>query len=436
MMKKVIVVVGLLICHFTPALAADFTAHLESEYTFLPAAPAKVNHDFTLTNTNAAVFVQNYQVSLPGSAANIVVQQKKQTINKQQHDDHERQVLELTFENEVVGQGKKREFAIEYTDNSLSSKRGGATLIRIPALAGAQDIDTVKTIVRLPLSFGAPDFVSPKPVKTGTGSGQLVYTFDQSGGETIDIGFGQEQVLQFELSHTISNQTNYPAYQTVTFPGDRDDVQFIYSSLTPEPDSWEAQADGTWQGHYLLDIGETRQVEASGYLIYAHLDRDFRIQDVYPHLDADFYTWDLTDIPADLHLATPSASISGSVGHYGWWPFLDQYEVSIRNHTGYMFPGWRVSLIDRSDRVQINPETHELTLYPWQKSVIISKVHGQWWQLYLPYALTIRLEDAQGNIIDEQKVTGLTLSYLALAGLGGIIAAATLAGCLLVDGRE
>ncbi len=434
-MKKTVLALVFSLTWVSSVQAAEFDADLQAEYSFAPSSPAKVTLDYTLTNTNAAVFVQNYQVILPGSAASIVVQNKDEDITKEVHTDHDRQVLDLAFQNDTVGQGKKRKFALEYIDSKLLGRRGGSQLIRIPALEGYENLTTYKTIVRLPLGFGSPDLLTPQPSKVGTASGQLVYTFDQKDGQTINIGFGQKQVLQFNYERILTNLSNYPAYAAAIFPGDQEEVSFVYANIAPTPDTWEVLPDGRWRGIYLLDIGAHLPVRADGFLIYKHLDHEFRLNQFYPELESDLQIWD-RQAPDSFLYATPSAHITGSTRYLGPVPIFSQYELSLTNLTGRTLPGMSVHVTDPSGQVKFTPAASELTLYPWQKSVIIGKVGGSWWRLYQPFTLTVSLQDESGKIINEQTVTGLRISYLALAGLGGIIAAAAVAGSLLVDGRK
>ncbi|MBQ6449316.1 hypothetical protein IJJ08_00210 [bacterium] len=418
------------------AWAADFHTRVSGEYTFSANAPTRVKLDYTLTNANAAVFVQNYQVILPESAANIVIQAKDQQITKQLHSQAGQQLVDLAFDNEVVGQGKRREFTLEYTDTSLRQKRGGSLFLHIPSLMGSEEFDSYETIVRTPLEFGRPDFVTPTPEKTGTGSGQLVYTFAPTNGQAINIGYGRQQILQFEWQQELFNRQHTPAYQVVTLPGDGPEWRVVYSSLTPEPTDWQPRTNGTWQGIYLLAAGERQQVQASGYLIYDRIDQDFDPQKAYEQLTGQIYLWDVGKTAESLPAASVSASIVGQVHRWGGLPILDRYNLSLHNHTGWVHEGLRLVVFDPSGKVKVDPLESEITLYPWQKSVIICTIRGPWWQPYTVFQLTAQLVDSQGNIIDEQKISGLSLSYLALACLGGIIGLAGVAGSLLVDGRR
>ena len=436
MYKKWCLTIAMCLAMITRAQAADFHTRVSSEYTFSANAPTRVKLDYTLTNSNAAVFVQNYQVVLPESASNIVVQAKDQQINKELHSQAGQQLMDLTFDNEVVGQGKRREFSLEYTDTSLRQKRGGSLLLQIPPLVGSGEFDDYEVIVRAPLEFGSPDFIAPTPEKSGTGSGQLVYTFAPAKEETINIGYGQQQILQFEWQQELFNHQHTPAYQVVTLPGDGREWRVVYSSLTPEPTRWQPHDDGTWQGVYLLTAGEHQTVQASGYLIYDRIDQDFDPQKAYGQLTGQIYLWDVGATANNLPAASVSASIVGQAHRWGGLPILDRYNLSIHNHTGRIHNGLKLIVFDPTGKVQVNPLESEVTLYPWQKSVIISTIRGPWWQPYTLFNLTAQLIDSQGNIIDEQKISGLSLSYLAFACLGGLIGLAGVAGSLLVDGRR
>ncbi len=434
-MKKLGLAVLFLFAGISSALAADFETTVTAEYTFHAGAPAKVKLDYTLTNTNPVYFVDNYQIVLPGDGiSGLVLQQKEQEITKEQHSDHNRQILELSFENEVVGQGKSRQFSLEYTDSNLLQPRGGSSLIRINPLVGSEHFDHYKTIVRLPQTFGAPDLVQPEPVKVGTGSGQLVYTFDQSQGEKIEIGFGRDQVLQFSLNAQRRNRTNFPAYQTVRFPGNRDQVQFIYRQIAPQPVAWYDNDDGSWMGVYLLDTGEQLNVAADGYLIYNQIDHDFYIRSFYPGMEQELSVMD-TFGDADLE-ATKSVTITADVKQHGILPILDRYQFKINNLSGAQRDNWFVRIMSHNPKIRVGDSVSPLTLKPWQATMFTTSIRGPWWQPYSFFELQVEIIDEQGERVDAQTVRGLSLSYPAFAALGALIAIAGVAWSLLVDGRQ
>ena len=409
-----------------------------ADYTVSATDSTKVKIDYTLTNASPTVYVNQYQIAVSSSGlSGLVFQPGKQKVNKQEHDDHDRHLLDLEFENEVVGQGKSRQFGIEYSDRTLLKRSGLTQVLTLPPPYNYQTFDELKTIVRLPSYLGQPDMLQPAPSKTGSSSAQLVYTFDQSGGETIKIGYGQQQILQFSLDYDLVNQDNAPGYQEVVFPGDQEEVTFIFASISANPDYWAKHDDGSWHGFYLLQAGSRTQIQAQGYLIYRHIDRDFHIGEFYPALENHFTASNLDQLPpafAQPDLTT--LSFSSDIAWQGALARLDRYRLQLHNHTGWTISNLKPQVKVNQGQVSATLLDEQLVLLPWQQTELILRVQPQkWWQPYARFSATIELIDEQGQTIFTNDFQGVAISYAAFATLGAIVGLAAVAGSLLVAGR-
>ena len=438
MLKKLFVSLVFVFATAIPAQANEIYTQVEADYTLGASEAAKVKLDYTLTNRSPTVYVSQYQLVIPDiGVSGIVFQPGEQKVNKQEHQDHDRYIIDLEFTNEVVGQGKSRQFGLEYTDRHLLKRRGQAQVINIDTLPNRQDFDEYKLIVRVPQHFGTPDLISPMPVKTGTGSGQLVYTFDGRETSQITIGYGQEQILKYNLNYHLFNPDNAPAYQVVSFPGDNQDLQFIMTSLNHQPNSWRPQADGSWQGIYLLSAGQELEIEADGYVIDKIIDRDFRIADYYPQLNSQFSAFNVDALaPEDLQTSQQEIIFTTDVGHQGALLRLDQLILTLNNQTGYSHDDYTLEITDIRGNVNISVPT-SLQLRPWQKSVIIAPIKPQrWWQPYAPFSARVNIYDSQKQLVTSSHVTGVGFSWAAFAALGGLGGLAAIAGSLLVARRQ
>ena len=93
----------------TTVAAADFQTEIKATYTFWEAGQPKAQFDFKLTNTTPTLFGSNYRLIIPeGKPSGLVVSMGKQEITREQKEENDQLVLDLSFANEVVGQGKSR----------------------------------------------------------------------------------------------------------------------------------------------------------------------------------------------------------------------------------------------------------------------------------------------------------------------------------------
>ena len=420
-------------------LAQDFQTEVIGQYTFGEADKAKVQLDFTLTNTTPTLFVSNYQITIPeAGVSGVVLQQKDEEITRQTNSQDGQQVWDLVFENQVVGQGKKRQFSLEYQDSNLMQTRGQSKLINIPPPAGSEAWDDYQVRLTVPTAFGQADKITPTPTASDSATtGLITYTFSDIGQQTINLAFGQQQHLQWSATQTLANHSNAPAYREVVFPGETDQLETIFTHLYPTPVEWKANEDGSWTGYYLLGIGEQVTVLADGYFIYDQIDKDLMIDEIFPALTSEMAVWNINDIPTEWQKSPqPSVAISAGVVTRGWLPLLNQYQVQVHNRSGYFWSDINWTVHSDDENIIIEPTQTTLSLWPWQKTVIILHVRDKrWWRFYSKFVLHGQLIDETGNIIDQTTIEGLTLSYRAFALVGGVCATAGVAWSILVAGR-
>ncbi|MBQ6154480.1 hypothetical protein IJI99_01200 [bacterium] len=66
-----------------------------ADYTVSATDSTKVKIDYTLTNASPTVYVNQYQIAVSSSGlSGLVFQPGKQKVNKQEHDDHDRHLLD------------------------------------------------------------------------------------------------------------------------------------------------------------------------------------------------------------------------------------------------------------------------------------------------------------------------------------------------------
>jgi hypothetical protein len=412
---------------------------LQASYNFSPVAPPKVQLDFTLTNTTPTLFVDHYQVVVPESGVSgLVLQPREQTITQQKTTTDGSYILDLAFDNEVVGQGKARAFGVEYVSADLLRQRGQTQVITIPPLFGSQDFDTYQTTVTVPSSYGPPTVITPEPSQVASSAGQLTYTFDQRSEQVVTIVYGQQQLLQFSLQYTLSNHTSAPTYQEIVFPGDQADLQAIYAHLWPSPVSWAADPDGSWRGYYLLPIGTELTVTADGFFRYHQVQQDFDFAAHFPQVTAQVQIWNLSDLPEEFtydHLGELPLTIT--LAQFGIFPRLGTYQISVPNLTGRTWPQLSLSVTDQLDHYQISATPSTFALFPWQKTDIIAKLKlKQWWWPYRRFHLLVQIHDQTGNLIHSQQQSGISISYGAFIALGGLFGLTGTAWSLLVARRK
>ena len=423
-------------CTFSVARAADFTTDVLATYTFDGDETAKVVIDFTLQNQTALTFVSNYQIVVPDNGiSGLVIQEKNEDITKEEHTDHARRVIDLTFNNTVVGQGKRRQFALEYTARSLSVRRGSARVIRLLALPGSETWENYRVRVAVPVAWGEPQLSLPG-VRQATDEGRIAYDFQMTGQSELVLRYGESQTLQFSLRQPVANQSNYPAYREIILPGDQAGTTFVYRQLSPTPVDWTRLDDGSWRAYYLLDSGQVLDVSAEGYIIDGQIDRDYHLGEHFQLAGEFFNTWNVESVPEGEMVETPEIAVSDDLVWHGWWTSLREYALYFTNQTGQFWSDLPVEATVTAGDVALELERERLDLTARQTSVIIARVRPTaWWRPYEKFQAVVRVRDGKGEIINEYQFGGVAISYAAFGCLGGIVGLAAVAWSLLVAGR-
>ena len=291
---------------------ATFKSDLQAAFVFNELESAKATLDFRLTNTTPTQFVSQYQFAIPGeNLAGLVVLPKEQKITKEQRQETSQTVLTLTFDNDVVGQGKAREFGVEFSATPYLVQRGLTRVITIPALSGSDTFTSYQTLVTVPTAWGNPNQMT-MAMKQAPATGLMTYTFDQSSGQDIYLIFGEAQYLAFTYQGELINTSNAPTYQEFEFPGDLPGISWYYTQLEPQPERWRRGDSGTWYGYYLLDTGKSLTVTTAGYLTYYQVNADFVASQFYPDLPFNLTTWNVEVLPEELQFWLAGSSEAGS----------------------------------------------------------------------------------------------------------------------------
>ncbi|MDO5561932.1 MAG: hypothetical protein Q4G02_04165 [bacterium] len=426
-----------------PIWADDgFVTQLQANYTISETETTQVELKFKLINTSPTTYVESYRLIVPEkNVSGLVLQQEDQNIEKTLTTENGQNIFDLRFLNQVVGQGKARTFTVEYNDAGLVEAKGKNIIVRLPSMNSEQPYQKYQAVVTLPTSFGDLAKVTPEASKVLQRAGQTIYTFDLSTPQEILFQFGQEQLSQFSFEKTLSNQTNYAAYQQINLPLDDQNQQFLYAYLTPTPDYYRIE-NGVWQAFYLLKPWTDVNVNAAGYVRVWQVDENYFLSD---HLPSDILSvWQsffVEEIPQDflaLQVLSP-ATVQVQNRLDQWWilPLPGHFLVDVYNQTGQVANNLNLRVTTNTDSMTVEPAETIFSLLPWQKTTLPVRVQSQnWWPLYQEVDLKLTLTNSNGEILHESEQTGLSLAYRTLALIGGFFAAAVTGGSILVARRQ
>ncbi len=428
-----------------PAQAQEnFTTQLQANYEINAEALAKVELNFTLTNSSATTYITNYQLNLNRTEiSSLVVQPKKQEIEKEIKTEGGQFSIDLKFINQVVGQGKSREFSVEYIDAGLAQIRGKNVIVRIPPLLATDNYRKYQVKVTVPTAFGELTAAVPSPIKKETKAGVSIYEFNLNTPEEIVLQYGSEQILQFNIEQALVNESQTSVYKEIHLPTNSPEQEFYYAFFKPEPTSHLANEQGLFL-YYLLSAGEKKNFQTQGYAKLKNLDENYKLEDhLPPSIKSGWQSFFIEEIPAEF-LATLNEKPTLEMELDRWWflPLPGRNLVMIENHTGSKKTDLLLQVATSNDKVKIEPSSQSINLWPWQKTVALVEVSPlDWWPIYQQTDLQLKLlassnDSQEQQILDEKERSSFTLSYPSLALIGGFFATAITSWRLLVARRK
>lgn len=327
----------------TATCAASFAASVQSTYLVMEASgSAKVNHDFTVTNTTPTTFVDSYQIILDrDNLNNLIVDPKNEDIAKDINRENGQTKISLKFNNEVVGEGRKRAWSVIYDDPNIANFTGQVAEINIPLLANDEQYHEYGLILKVPSRLGEPSKINLEPDNIqAVGGGLTQYTWKKLGDEKqLTMTFGARQVIDFQLRYQLFNQSGDVIYQQIALPGDDAWQTLNYQQISPLPESLNLDFDGNYLATYRLTAGEELIVNAGGQAILIEKNQIPSSVDTDKYLSAANF-WEIKDESVQAF-----ASKAGDVR--GIYQYLTN-EFSYLDNETQMRRGARQALADKS----------------------------------------------------------------------------------------
>lgn len=269
-LSLILVICSLVFTSTVQATQSDFETSLRSVYSVNATGKGKVEHQFTLTNLTPTLYVTKYayQTSLT-ALEDIVVTSNGSRIDPQVVTTNDRTTISFSFPDEVVGQGRQRQFAISFSSDVFSTQAGEVLEVTIPAV-NAQSAYTNHTVqLNIDKQHGVPYRLHPAPSSTKHTNLGVQYSFDPYQGEAISAVFGNEQTYLVTAEYILDNPLPTQAYSTITLPPDTSWQQVQYQSILPKPDFMQTDADGNWLAGYYLEPSGQKTVTAIAYVTVA-----------------------------------------------------------------------------------------------------------------------------------------------------------------------
>ncbi len=264
-----LITIGLVISLNNTAYADDqFETNYQTIYTIQDTGKADITQNISIINRVRDVIATSYTATIKHMRLfDIFAQSKDIEIKSDIIENTEETQIKMTFEDIIIGQGKKLELQLKYNTFDIATKVGNVWSINIPKVNLFESTKFYDVTLNIPASFGQEIFISPVPIHRIEKENSIEYKFDINSlkEQAITGAFGKYQVLNFKLNYDLVNNSNFTTHKTIALPPDIKNMQQVaYKNINMPPKKIKVDADGNVLATYVLQPKEKKLITIIG----------------------------------------------------------------------------------------------------------------------------------------------------------------------------
>lgn len=251
-----------------PSLAvSEFKTDYNVNYDVSADGSTQVTEKINLTNLTETYFASNFVLTIGStSLSEITASDQGGTMEVSSQIKNNQTIVTLKFNEQITGINKTQTFTLKYKSNDFASKVGESWEVNLPRIHEGVDIETYNLNLSVPMSFGEPTSINPKPKSESDGLGKLVLTFnkDNLAGSGVSVNFGSNQAFDFNLKYNLNNSSFLPTVESISLPMNTNYQDVAIKKITPEPLNVTIDADGNYLAWYQLRQRSNQEITVEG----------------------------------------------------------------------------------------------------------------------------------------------------------------------------
>lgn len=237
--------------------AGEFQADYNVSYSVTPSGSTIVTQQVTLTNNQTNLYPKQYSIVIDtDKITDVIARDDNGVIIPQVNQTNGKTSILLTFNQQVVGIGRKLTFTLRFQNQAVASHNGSIWEINIPGVSPDPDLASYNVMLDVPNSFGPTAYLYPLPA-----DGRK-WTKDQMLKGGISAAYGLKQIFNLDLSYFLENSKVTPVETEIALPPDTAFQKVQITSLKPQPIKIVRDNDGNWLARYLLLPGAQTKIIA------------------------------------------------------------------------------------------------------------------------------------------------------------------------------
>jgi len=247
--------------------AGEFLTDYDVSYQLETTGIARITQKITLTNQLSQIYATKYTLTLQsGELSNIQASDNLGPLKTTVSRTGDKTIINLTFNQQTIGNGKALNFTVSYALEGLITKNGRVTEVKIPKIVDTGDIKSYLLKIITPSQLGQLAYISPETSNIQKIDLQTIFIFnkEQLLNNGVSLAFGDFQVFDFILNYHLDNPNNQSVQAEIALPPDTAFQEVNFQQLQPMPKEIHSDDDGNWLASYQLKPKEKLEITAKG----------------------------------------------------------------------------------------------------------------------------------------------------------------------------
>jgi hypothetical protein len=294
----------------------NFVINLHSTYKINANGKTLVTQKFTIRNLTPEYFINKYGIVVSSTnLENIRVTDSGNPLEPQVNKLTGQTSIGVTFEEQILGEGKTRELIISYLDEDIADISGKILEVNIPALADPAQYDQYQLDLIVPSIFGQSNRISPMDFTIKQAGDFDTFHYADLDGQAVSAIFGEQQVFDLKLSYYLNNPNSQNALTQITLPPETPKQKIHYHQLDPLPKNIKVDPDGNFIATYEIPANNSFEVQLlAQILLTLQADSNIPPTPVLPaHLSAQKF-WETNN--AELQEAASTLNSAQDINQF------------------------------------------------------------------------------------------------------------------------
>ncbi|MDO8429629.1 MAG: transglutaminase-like domain-containing protein [Candidatus Daviesbacteria bacterium] len=252
----------------------EFATTYNVTYDFEEDGTASVTQKINIRNLTSQYYVSDFNLTIGSTEVTEVsaVDSKGPMEAKVEQKDNQGKAstnktsITVKFNQQVVGVDKSQAFTLKLKSRDFAQAIGKTWEINLPKIPAASNLENYNLVLSVPISFGEPTSISPKPKEESQTFNRLFFTFekDQLERNGVSINFGTTQFFDYNLKYQLQNDSLFPVVTSITLPPDTQYQDVLVNKINPEPVNVTVDPDGNYLAWYKMPRGSSQEVNVFG----------------------------------------------------------------------------------------------------------------------------------------------------------------------------